>query len=133
MGHDCVRRQQGCARGSRCRLALVQHPRLRLGTVVVGATIPTDFARVSTGSCSGLRWTSGPRRTRPSPGGIQDLDTDNVGQVLAGLFVALLLFPGVNMERIGEAQDSLAGGGAHASGLAHRRGRVVSTLVDLEA
>ena len=75
----------------------LEHPRLRFGTVVVGATIPTDFARAFDGEVLGTAmdvWAA--------HGQAQEkfMDTDDVGQVIVGLFAALLPFPGVNMERI---------------------------------
>jgi NADP-dependent 3-hydroxy acid dehydrogenase YdfG len=75
----------------------LEHPRLRFGTVVVGATMPTDFARAFDGEVLGTAmevWTA--------HGQFQEkfMEADDVGQVLADLFAALLPVPGVNMERI---------------------------------
>jgi NADP-dependent 3-hydroxy acid dehydrogenase YdfG len=75
----------------------LEYPRLRFGTVVVGATMPTDFARAFDGELLGTAmevWTA--------HGQFQErfMDADEVGQVLAGLFAALLPCPSVNMEHI---------------------------------
>ena len=75
----------------------LEHPRLRFGTVVVGATVPTDFARAFDGEVLGTAmdvWAAHGQAQE------EFMDTDDVGQVVAGLFAALLPFPGVNMERI---------------------------------
>jgi NADP-dependent 3-hydroxy acid dehydrogenase YdfG len=75
----------------------LEYPRLRFGTVVVGATIPTDFARAFDGEVLGTAmdvWTAHGQSQ------VEFMDTDDVGQVLVGLFAAMLPFPGVNMERI---------------------------------
>lgn len=75
----------------------IEHPRLRFGTVVVGATIPTDFAHAFDGDVLGTAmdvWAAHGQAQE------EFMDTDDVGRVLAGLFTALLPFPGVNMERI---------------------------------
>jgi NADP-dependent 3-hydroxy acid dehydrogenase YdfG len=75
----------------------LEYPRLRFGTVVVGATIPTDFARAFDGELLGTAldvWAAHGQAQE------EFMDADDLGQVLAGLFAALLQFPGVNMERI---------------------------------
>ncbi len=75
----------------------LEYPRLRFATVVVGATIPTEFARAFDGEILGTAmdvWAAHGQAQE------QFMDTDDVGQVLTGLFEAMLPFPGVNMERI---------------------------------
>jgi NADP-dependent 3-hydroxy acid dehydrogenase YdfG len=75
----------------------IEHPRLRFGTVVVGATIPTDFARAFDWDVLGTAmdvWAAHGQAQE------EFMDTEDVGRVLAGIFTALLPFPGVNMERI---------------------------------
>jgi NAD(P)-dependent dehydrogenase (short-subunit alcohol dehydrogenase family) len=75
----------------------VEYPRLRFGTVGVGSTFPTDFARDFDMNLLGTALEVWMRH-----GQAQEalMDSDHVGQVLVGMLAALLPFPGVNMEHI---------------------------------
>jgi NADP-dependent 3-hydroxy acid dehydrogenase YdfG len=75
----------------------LEYPRVRFGSVAVGATIPTEFGRAFEGELLGQAlavWNS--------HGQVHEdfMDSDHLGQVLAGLLASLLPFPGVNMEHV---------------------------------
>lgn len=75
----------------------LEYPRVRFGSVGVGATVPTEFGRAFDGPMLGdalEMW------IRHGQAQAEFMDSDHVGQVLAGLLASLLPFPGVNMEHI---------------------------------
>jgi NAD(P)-dependent dehydrogenase (short-subunit alcohol dehydrogenase family) len=75
----------------------LEHPKIRFGTVGVGATFPTDFGRKFDAEILAKAmdvWTH--------HGQVQErmMDPDQVGQVLVSLLASLLPYPGINMEHL---------------------------------
>lgn len=72
-------------------------PRVRFGSVGVGATVPTEFGRAFEGEMLGEALEMWARHGQAQAG---FMDSDHIGKILAGLLASLLPFPDVNMEHI---------------------------------
>ena len=75
----------------------LEYPRIRFGTIGIGATFPTDFGRNFDGAILGAALDQWTRHGRAQE---RMMDPDDVGQVVVRLLAALLAFPGVNMEHL---------------------------------
>jgi NAD(P)-dependent dehydrogenase (short-subunit alcohol dehydrogenase family) len=75
----------------------LEYPRIRFGTIGMGATFPTDFGRNFEGAILDAALDHWARQGQAQE---QMMDPDHVGQVLVRLLAAMLPFPGVNMEHM---------------------------------